>query len=456
MGRLNCKMMVDRSDIAILGAGFNSIYACYRMLKDGKKVTLFLDGKKFGASMNSLQWKDNIVDLGAHNLDLRTKVAKDFFSEILRDDLLVSKNAMFGSISANKITDGIEFPDFFKKQSFELNDIIKSIEGLKNKYVAPNSLEELLYNRYGDLLLPFFEEQVKRFTAGKLSDLSKNSILPLNFLSRIFFESDAKMEKCKLQSKALDNAFSVSIDSREHKFLGLNAFSMEHGYPRGGLGTFCSRAEKYLSDNGALIIPSELKKLNVKKQSIEIVDNKGNIHETDKVFSGMSTRQTFQLFSGISQTPYQFFGGTALQIFKVDLTDHKEGVSHDYLHDFSTNSDFFRASAIQIRAQKLKKGVISVEIPYDPIKEKRDWSLNRDKIWCRLKEIGFVPKDVNYLDHTVFSHDKTYMFPTIDESIIDEEITINLKENKIYTSPSFLRGRSAFIQFFENLHINDL
>ena len=38
----------------------------------------------------------------------------------------------------------------------------------------------------------------------------------------------------------------------------------------------------------------------------------------------------------------------------------------------------------------------------------------------------------------VFSHDKTYMFPTIDESIIDEEITINLKENKIYTSPSFL------------------
>jgi len=48
------------------------------------------------------------------------------------------------------------------------------------------------------------------------------------------------------------------------------------------------------------------------------------------------------------------------------------------------------------------------------------------------------------------------MFPTIDESIIDEEITINLKENKIYTSPSFLRGRSAFIQFFENLHINDL
>ena len=112
MGRLNCKMMFDRSDIAILGAGFNSIYACYRMLKDGKKVTLFLDGKKFGASMNSLRWKDNIVDLGAHNLDLRTKVAKEFFSEILRDDLLVSKNAIFGSISANKITDGIEFPIF--------------------------------------------------------------------------------------------------------------------------------------------------------------------------------------------------------------------------------------------------------------------------------------------------------------------------------------------------------
>ena len=84
---------------------------------------------------------------------------------------------------ANKITDGIEFPDFFKKQSFELNDIIKSIEGQKNKYVVSNSLEELLYNRYGDLLLPFFEEQVKRFTVGKLSDLSKNSILPPIFIA---------------------------------------------------------------------------------------------------------------------------------------------------------------------------------------------------------------------------------------------------------------------------------
>ena len=104
--------MVDRSEIAILGAGFNSIYACYRKLKDGKKVKLFLDGKKFGASMNSIKWKDNTVDLGAHNLDLRTKIAKSFFSEILDDDLLILKKPIFGSLSKNKVTNGIEFANF--------------------------------------------------------------------------------------------------------------------------------------------------------------------------------------------------------------------------------------------------------------------------------------------------------------------------------------------------------
>ena len=263
------------------------------------------------------------------------------------------------------------------------------------------------------------------------------------------------MEKYKLQSPLLDNAFAVSTSSKEKKFLGLNAVSMEHGYPRGGLGTFCRKAEKYLSDNGVIIIPSEIKKINLKKHSIVIVDNNGNNHETDKVFSGMPIRQTFQLFSDTSQSPYQFFGGTALQLFKIDLKGHKTGISHDYLHDFSMTSDFFRASAIQIRAQKLKTGIISVEIPYDPEKEKKDFSVIRDRIWRRLKQISFVPEDSNYIEHTVFSHDKTYVFPTIEESIFDEEIVKNLKENNIYTYPSFLRGRSAFIHFFENLNIEN-
>ena len=447
--------MVDRSEIAILGAGFNSIYSCYRKLKDGKKVKLFLDGKKFGASMNSIKWKDNTVDLGAHNLDLRTKIAKSFFSEILDDDLLILKKPIFGSLSKNKVTNGIEFANFDNNPSYKLDDLIKSIMGKKNRYVVHNSLEEHLYKRFGDLLFPFFEQQVKRFTSAKLSQLSKNSIFSLDFLSRIFFQCDAKMEKYKLQSPLLDNAFAVSTSSKENKFLGLNAVSMEHGYPKGGLGTFCRRAEKYLLDNGAIIVPGEIKKINLKKHSIEIVDNNWNIHVTEKVFSGMPARQTFQFFTDISQLPYRFFGGTALQLFKIDLKDHKKGISHDYLHDFNMTSDFFRASAIQIRAQKLKTGVISVEIPYDPAKEKRDFSVNRDRIWRRLKEIGFAPEDSNYIDHTVFSHDKTYVFPTVEESIFDDEIMKNLKENKIYTCPSFLRGRSAFIHFFENLNIEN-
>ena len=277
--------MVDRSEIAILGAGFNSIYACYRKLKDGKKVKLFLDGKKFGASMNSIKWKDNTVDLGAHNLDLRTKIAKSFFSEILDDDLLILKKPIFGSLSKNKVTNGIEFANFDNNPSYKLDDLIKSIMGKKNRYVVHNSLEEHLYKRFGDLLFPFFEQQVKRFTSAKLSQLSKNSIFSLDFLSRIFFECDAKMEKYKLQSPSLDNAFAVSTSSKENKFLGLNAVSMEHGYPKGGLGTFCRRAEKYLLDNGAIIVPGEIKKINLKKHSIEIVDNNWNIHVTEKVFS---------------------------------------------------------------------------------------------------------------------------------------------------------------------------
>ena len=69
--------MVDRSEIVILGAGFNSIYACYRKLKDGKNIrtknlhskfpylkniTYSFHGKEFIFLNKSLKFDDNFLN----------------------------------------------------------------------------------------------------------------------------------------------------------------------------------------------------------------------------------------------------------------------------------------------------------------------------------------------------------------------------------------------------------
>ena len=436
-------------DIIVLGNGFNALYSAYYFKKKGLSVALLLDGKPLGGVMRSVQWKNLTVDLGVHNLDLRRKSSRDFYNEILGKDLIQWEKSDFASFNGIKFTKGIECPDLEGVEGFDLGTLNCSIAANKRAKIPAKNLKDLIDFRFGYPLSDYIEKQARRFTSADLNKLSPKCIESLSFLSRVFFRSDKEMEKQKSSKPYYNEAYAVSAFSKEKEFLGSNAYGKTFGYPKGGLLTFCRKFEDYSKENKIKLISGKVVKCSNLNQLKKIeLDNETICSK--QIYSTIPIRQTYEMFLGEKYDDYKNIGGTILVAYRIKGKNLGKEIGYEYIHDFSPDAQFFRVGAVGIKAEEIAEGIVCVEIPFDPKKSSsKSHEIKPERVWKRIRDLKFVGSCQDYCDVKILKHGRTHTFLTIKEEREDGKLEGILKDREIYTVPTLLRGREAFINYFK-------
>lgn len=436
-------------DVIVLGNGFNALYSAYYYRKKGLSVALLLDRKPLGGAMRSFQWENLTVDLGVHNLDLRRKSSRDFYKEILGKDLISWEKSDFASFNGIKFTNGIECPDLEGVTGFDLGTLNSSIAAHKNAKMPAKNFKDLIGSRFGYPVSDYIEKQARRFTSADLNKLSPRCIESLSFLSRVFFRSDKVMERQKLSKPYYNEAYAVSAFSKKKEFLGSNAHGKTFGYPKGGLLTFCRKFEDYLKKNKITLISGKVLKCRIMDQ-LKKIELENEIICSDHIYSTIPIRQTYEMFVGEKYNDYRNIGGTILVAYRIKGANLGQGIGYEYIHDFSSDAQFFRVGAVSIKAEKRAEGIVCVEIPFDPKKSSsKSHEINPERIWKRVKDLKFVKAYSSYCDFKILKHGRTHTFLTVKEEREDRKLQDRLEDRKIDTIPSLLRGREAFIDHFK-------
>ena len=104
--------MKKHYDRIVIAGGFRSMVAAYAMAKQGHSVLLAEAMPKLGGFMSPIRWGSFWIDKGPQFFDNFEDNDRDFFTEMVGENLLESIGFSYASYMNGKKTDNFAIPDW--------------------------------------------------------------------------------------------------------------------------------------------------------------------------------------------------------------------------------------------------------------------------------------------------------------------------------------------------------
>lgn len=447
------------ADCIVAGGGFPGIYAAWRMAKSGKKVCLVEASDSLGGVMKSREWKGYWLDNGTQNLDLRSDIAREFYTDVLGEELRILENHDWASTIGATPTLGFEMPDFSVDDATTARRALNEITKLENKEPVEHSDDARSFldwyeSNYGPSLTSAIRPMLAKVTGGHTDAIGAHGTSALSMLLRPKLADDDIMVKLKGSSAYFNDRMGVTRHCGDDRFTGSMA-SEQFAYPsHGGLGQFCKRAEQRLRELGVDIQYHSL---------IEKIDSKDD---------GMTVKTGHQEFSGSTllwTLPDHLLSKT-LDIHDTSV-DESLPVGYciyafevkgdvilgpDYLHDFSDTRLPFRYSRPGMfsgQSPRENHTIVMAEVPSHPSDQKSLMQATMvENVWEDCIRAGYVKPETFYTDTCCWGVPVAFTLPTSSWKEAYEHVKQareKAHQNIVCIEPNS-RGRAAFIRHFDN------
>ncbi|SLN57629.1 hypothetical protein PSA7680_03024 [Pseudoruegeria aquimaris] len=442
-------------DIIIAGAGFAGIYAAWRLARSGAKVALVEASDKIGGNLQSKRWKDWWVDNGTHNFDIRTPIGEEFYTDILRDNILIWDDQQWACTTGSHWTHGFEMPDFSEENPALAKAALAELASLEHAPEKPVPAHYLDWyrNTYGETLTKAITPMLEKYTGSDPAQFSADARGALGMFSRPKLGTDAEMIALKEKSPFWDARLGVSLMSGDPRFAG-KSVNKKFCYPaRGALTGFCDAALERLSELGVEIFTS------CGVSGIEdapgkvIVTAGGRQLSAGKLFWSLPEVVLAKVL-GIevdlmsSAVPV----GTCFFVFEVPEASIQ---GPDYLQDYSTRRLPFRYNKIGTYSEQTRPDgttIVTAEAPCHPARIKEmATEANLARAWDALLDVGYLAPGTEAGDSMFWGHPVAYTMPKAGwrEPYDAAQAAFRQVSERIVGVEFGYRGRFNFMTFYE-------
>ncbi|MFK8075950.1 MAG: NAD(P)-binding protein [Granulosicoccus sp.] len=447
------------ADCIVAGGGFPGIYAAWRIAKSGKNVCLVEASDSLGGVMKSREWNGYWLDNGTQNLDLRSDNAREFYTDILGEDLRFLENHDWASTIDTTPTLGFEMPDFSVDDTITARRALNEITKLENKAPVgtPDDARSFLdwyESNYGPSLTSAIRAMLEKVTGGHTDAIGVHGRSTLSMLLRPKLANDDMMVKLKSSSAFFNDRMGVTRHCGDDQFTGSMA-SEQFAYPSyGGLGQFCKRAEQRLQELGVDIQHhSYIEKIERKDDGLSVQTSHQEISASTLLWTLPDHLLSKILNIHDNSLKESLPVGYCIYAFEVkgDVI-----LGPDYLHDYSNTRLPFRYSRPGIfsgQSPRENHTIVMAEVPSHPGDQE---SLMQpaivEKVWEDCISAGYVKPETLYTDACYWGVPVAFTLPTSSWKEAYDHVKQEREkahQNIVCIEPNS-RGRAAFIRHFDN------
>lgn len=443
-------------DILIAGAGFAGIYAAWRLSRAGAKVALIEAADKIGGNLQSRHWNGYWVDNGTHNFDIRTPIGEAFYTDILRDNILIWDDQQWACTTDKTWTTGFEMPDF----SVDFPDIAqKALSDLRALQTSPECPVPDHYldwyrQNYGDTLTEAITPMLQKYTGSDPAQFSSDARGSLGMFSRPKLGSDAEMIALKEASAFWDDRVGVSLMSGDDRFAGKST-NKRFAYPaKNGLKGFCDAAQNRLTEMGVDIYTGHgVSAITDTENAVVITAGETQLSGGKLFWSLPEVVLAKVLNIDVDLMSSAVPVGTCFFAFEVP---EDSILGPDYLQDFSQHRLPFRYNKVGVYGEQTKadgKTLVTAEVPSHPANIKSvTTDANQQRAWAALLDTGYLKAGTEASDAMYWGHPVAYTMPKAGWRTPYEKAQALFKETseRIVGVEFGYRGRFNFMMFYED------
>lgn len=451
--------------IAVIGGGFNGIYAAWRLAQEGADVILLESSTRLGGGMQSLDYRGFSVDIGAQVLDFRVAQHEEFFRDMMGDDVRVLDDFSGGSCTTGSIVRGIEFPDFSHERDF----CATAVSQLRAKLSEPTrgpandapSYPALIRERFAEPLGERIVAIAEKLAGGSVEQLGAGADSSFPMLSRVKLGSDAEMVEIKLSDSQLDERLAVTRECKTPQFLGKNT-NPRCGYPiRGGLSSLWTAAERRLTELGVRIeFSSSIAGIafDTRGVIIELADGRT---ETFSAVAWTLPDKPLCLAAGLgglsTSIPTPIEVNIDLYMFEVPAA---QIVGPDYVNDFNLSHRASRYSSGGICSNQVRNDGVTFLTAEVNSRDKFTYRKSlgsAQEVWANLVSAEYLRGASEPLHAHVQRLSKAFVLEPVGnhkealQASLDERI-----DPRVVTCRSATRGRVAFMERFDDVYLQIL
>lgn len=438
-------------DLVIVGGGFAGIYSAWNLAKAGLKIAIVDQASGLGGTMRSQEKLGYLVDIGTHNLDLRTIRDAEFYEDILGSNLSVLDDYEWGSTLLKAHTMGLEGPDFSQTNSALCRKALSEIIAADPDLSQATGYLDFVRMKYGQTLFDLLKPMIEKFIGSKADTLDANAAKSLSPFSRVKLGSDSEMAALKGKSRRLDDALSVTLSHPDPRFQGKSVVK-RYGYPaHGALLGFCNAVEARLRTLGVdLFLSHQVTALEATAGGAVVTADEAALKGRQVLWTlpDVGLARLLQLDLDLTSTFVPV--GVAIHIFEVM---QEEIVGPAYLHDFAPEHICFRYArqgcySNQVTAEG--KTFVIAEIPCHP-KDNARYAELKDEAWKDLIDVSFLSPHAHLYRHEVIQHPVAYTLPINgwEKTVSRANAQFATRLNNIIRIPYGHRGRDSFMQHFK-------
>ena len=451
--------------IAVIGGGFNGIYAAWRLAKEGEDVVLLEASTMLGGGLQSLDYRGFSVDIGAQVLDFRVAQHEEFFRDVMGDDVRVLDAFSAGSSTTGSIVRGIEFPDFSGEQDFAATALSQLRAKLSGPASGPRddalTYPELIRERFAEPLGERIVAIAAKLAGGSVEQVGQDAALSFPMLSRAKLGSDAEMVELKLSDPRLDERLAVTRDCGAPQFLGRNT-NPRFGYPIcGGLSSLWTAAQRRLAELGVRIeFSSSIVRIacDARGVTLELTDGRT---ETFAAVAWTLPDKLLALATGLRSLSASMPAPTEVNIdlymFEVPAA---QIVGPDYVNDFNLSHRSSRYSSGGICSNQVRDDGVTFVTAEVNSREKFIYRKSlgaAQEVWANLISIGYLRGGSEPLHADVHRFSGAFVLGPVGKH--QESLKASLNEAvdpRVVACRSATRGRVAFMERFDDVYLSIL
>jgi glycine/D-amino acid oxidase-like deaminating enzyme len=445
------------TDVIIIGGGFAGIYAAWDLARRGKEICLIEGSTGIGGALKSRDWQGYRLDMGTHNLDIRTAAGETFYLDILGEAAEISEDYNWASTTGTHWTKGFEMPDWSEDTSLTQTALIEMA-----RIEEPSSARDYpswVLETYGPTLGARILEAVQKVTGSPADGLAVEARDTLGLFTRPKLGSDGEMIALKESAPFWDDRLGVSLASGDPRFAGASR-QLRFAYPKsGGLQGFCNAATRRLQDLGVTIL-TETPVTGIEQTGSEIRVKAGDAeHAAPSAFWSLPDVGLGQILG--LETDIRPAGlpvGVACFAYEVDVEDI---LGPDYLHDFAPHRPAFRYNKAGIYGNQIQgnKSFVMAEVPAHP-KDLANIQSDAmaDQVWEGFLETGFLKDSAKASAATHFGLPVAYAVPRLGW----EALFTAFRAEAAARVPGLslidfgARGRAQFMRYYDEMLRDEL
>ena len=447
---------MNNYDVVIVGGGFAGIYAAWRLAKSGGKILLLEASGTIGGNLNSIKWKNYWLDNGTHELDMRTELGDDFFSDILGDNIQISDSLEYASTTDKSWTYGFEMPDYSIDDKGLCRNALDELKVLRDNSEDNQSTDYINDYRssHGAALTAAVGRLARKYTGSDPEILSSDARKSLSIFDRPKLGTDADMAVLKLADTFWDNRLGVSKFCEVAKFTGEKA-KQKVCYPRtGGLKSFCENAHRRLLELGVNIcVGQSVNRIEAMGSGVAVFTSQTNFFGQKLFWSLPELTLNKIMNTGIDLMSNVTPVGNCFFAFEVP----KDSISGpDYLNDFHPERLAFRYNRMGVYSTQVGSDgntFVVAEVPAHPNNIKNLITAQTAKtVWENFCDTGFILDMGPPIDGISWGHPVAFTLPKIGwepNYKRAQEMVQNSIPNLFGIALGF-RGRSTFMSFYDS------